>query len=101
MGTQNSKERYISLWDILEAGITNHYNGIMRKFVEDYVERAPGSLQNFDSLYGSLKKLKQRKNSVRTVKPRTLEIMEEYCKFLSREKLYTQELLDDEYILIE
>lgn len=101
MGTQNSKEQYLALWDILEVGITNHYNGVMRKFVEDYVDRASGSLQNFDSLYESLKKLKQRKNSAQTVKPKTLEMMEEYCKFLNKEKLFTQELLDDEYILIE
>ena len=82
MGTQNSKEKYLVLWDILETGIINNYNGILRKFVKDYVERAPCSLQNFDSLYESLKKLRQRKNNVKTVKPEIIEMMEEYCKFL-------------------
>lgn len=100
MGTQNSKERYLELWDIFEKGISANYNGSMRAFALDYSQRAEEP-EEFEQLNDKLKAKKKRNKQVKNVKPYTIEDMEKYCKFLKEEKLYTQELLDDEYIFIE
>lgn len=106
MGTQNSKERYLELWEQLEKGIENNYGGSLRKFAQDYFDRAPDNEyerdneKQFELFYGHLKHLRQRKDTYKSANPLTIEKMEKYCLFLE-EGLYFHSMLDDEYILID
>lgn len=102
MGTyMTNKEHYLKLWGKFEYGIEKNYGGTLRKFAKDYVEREPDCFYTFETFYRDIKRLRQRKDTLGNVTPLMIEKMEKYCKFLSEERLFTQELLDDEYILIE
>lgn len=100
MGTvKTNLEKYLELWEIFEKEIetSNKLESNTLSGFAKYYEKYSDSSENNDykKVYDKLKKMKQRKDSLKTVRENTLLELEDFYKFLN-EEYFTQELLDDE-----
>jgi len=100
MGTVNKNlEKYLELWKMFEKEIeisnklkSNTLSGFA-KYYEEY--SASTTSTDYKKVYDKLKKMKKRKDAVKTVRENTLVELEEFYKFL-KEDYFVQELAEDE-----
>jgi len=102
MGTvKTNLEKYLELWDLFEKeiNISNKLESNTLSGFAKYYEKHKDSSENNDykKVYGRLKKMKERKNSLKTIRENTLLELEEFYKFL-KEDYFVQELAKDEGI---
>ena len=65
-------------------------------FAKYYEKNNDSSSKNdYKTLYGRLKKMKERKNKIKSIRENSLLELEGFYKFL-KEDYFTQELLEDE-----
>lgn len=100
MGTQKTNlEKYLQLWDLFEEEIKNSKklnSNTLSGFVKYYEKYNDSSSKNdYKTLYARLKKMKERKNKIKTIRENSFLELEEFYKFL-RKDYFTQELLEDE-----
>lgn len=100
MVTQKTNlEKYLDLWNLFEEEIktskrleSNNLSG----FARYYEKNSDTSAKNdHKTLYGRLKKMKERKNKIKSIRENSLIELEDFYKFL-REDYFSQELLEDE-----
>ena len=100
MGTvKTNLEKYLDLWKLFEEEIKNSdkldsktLSGFA-KYYEKYSETSENS--DYKKVHERLKKMKQRKDSLTTVRENTLLELEDFYKFLKKD-YFVQELLEDE-----
>lgn len=100
MGTQKTNlEKYLELWDLFDkeietsAKLTSNTLSGFAKYYETHSEVSENS--DYKKVYDRLKKMRKRKDSLKTIRENTLLELEEFYKFL-KEDYFVQELLDDE-----
>ena len=100
MGTNKTNlEKYLDLWNLFEYEIENS-NKLEKKNLSSfakYYEKHNDISEGYDykKIYERLKKMKKRKDSLKTVRENTLLELENFYKSL-RQDHFTQELLPDE-----
>ena len=100
MVTQKTNlEKYLDLWDLFEKEIKTSKkldSNTLSGFVKYYEKNSETSTKNdYKTVYTRLKKMKERKDKIKTVRMNSLSELENFYKFM-REDFFTQELLEDE-----
>lgn len=100
MGTEKTNlEKYLNLWNIFENEIKTSkklQSNTLSGFAKYYEQNAECDERNdYKKVYDRLKKMKDRKDNLKSIRENTLYELETFYKVL-REDYFTQELLEDE-----
>lgn len=100
MGTQKTRlEKYLDLWNLFEKEIKTSKkldSNTLSGFAKYYEKNSDILTKNdYKTLYSRLKKMKKRKDEIKSIRENSLLELEDFYKFL-REDYFTQELLQDE-----
>lgn len=102
-------KEYLELWDLFEKEIETHHKLVQKdsngkiikkgnlssfaKYVQKYKDSSEG--YDYNRVYSRLKKMKQRKNNLTSIKENTLLELKDFYKMLKND-YFSQDLLDDE-----
>jgi type III secretory pathway component EscR len=100
MGTEKTNlEKYLNLWNIFENEIKTSkklQSNTLSGFAKYYEKNTESDEKNdYKRVYDRLKKMKNRRDTLKTIRGNTLYELESFYKVL-REDYFTQELLEDE-----
>lgn len=100
MGTEKTNlEKYLNLWNIFENEIRTSkklQSNTLSGFAKYYEKNTKNDERtDYKRVYDRLKKMKNRKDNLKSIRENTLYELETFYKVL-REDYFTQELLEDE-----
>jgi len=95
MGTNiNNLEKYLNLWDIFNTKLEES-NLTLSSFAKRWEKYSDTSIgDDYQKFYEKLKKMKSRKDNLKSVQPYSIIQIEDYIKFLDKD--FTAETIRDD-----
>lgn len=96
MGTNiNNLEKYLNLWNIFNKKLEES-NLTLSSFAKRWEKYSDTSIEDdYQKFYNKLKKMKSRKDNLKSVQPYSIIQIEDYIKFLDKD-FTAEEIREDE-----